>query len=473
MPSVSEIVALTRSEAASARDIVAAALVRAGHVQEAYNAFTVIRAEQALAEAEALDRLACDARGPLHGVPVAIKDLTPTGGDLTTRGSRAFAGQVADRDAEVVRRLRAAGAVVIAKTTTPELAHSGFTRSPLWGETLNPWDPTRTSGGSSGGSAVAVATDCVPIAEGTDMGGSVRIPAALCGVVGLKPSLGRIPMDILSTGFDLMSHFGPLARSVGDATAFLKAAEGPSWADPLSFGGYRPLPPVLSGDLRGLRIAASEDLGAFVVQEDVLRNFRASLEAMREAGATVEPVCLPWRASDVTLWLKLWAVLLAVEATDILEAWRDQMDPDLVTLIDEAHAMGAVDYKRLERRRTALWHELATVISTHDALVCPTMAVTAPGLDRRDEDFMRVDQGGRLHGMDMTSLFNLTGQCPALSVPSGLGADGLPTAIQIVGRPGEDPTVLAVGTALEERRPWPRLPEEGVLSGQHDIKSSN
>jgi Asp-tRNA(Asn)/Glu-tRNA(Gln) amidotransferase A subunit family amidase len=465
MPSVADIVALTERGAASARDIVDAALARAHRVQVAFNAFTVIRTEQALHEAEALDRLPADARGPLHGVPVAIKDLTPTRGDPTTRGSRAFADHVSERDAEIVRRLRAAGAVVIAKTTTPEFAHSAFTRSPLWGETLNPWDPTRTSGGSSGGSAVAVATDCVPIAEGSDMGGSVRIPAALCGIVGLKPSLGRIPMDVLATGFDLMSHFGPLAGSIADAQAFLRATEGPSWSDPMSFGAYKPLPPVLSGVLRGLRIAASEDLGFFAVQPDVLAQVRASLAALREAGAVVESVALPWQTSDVGLWLKLWGVLLAAEAADIVDAWRDRMDPDLIQLIDEARTMGAVEYKLLERRRTALWHELGAVLSTHDALVCPTMAVTAPAANLRDEDFMRVDQAGRLHGMDMTSLFNLTGQCPALSVPSGLGDDGLPTAVQIVGRPGDDPTVLAIGLALEQRRPWPRISPDRIRQG--------
>jgi Asp-tRNA(Asn)/Glu-tRNA(Gln) amidotransferase A subunit family amidase len=458
MASVVEILAMTKSGAASARDVVQAALDRACRVQGAFHAFTVIRGEQALAEADALDRLPASRRGALHGVPIAIKDLTPTQGDLTTKGSRAFAGQVTDRDAEIVRRLRAAGAVVIAKTTTPEFAHSGFTRSPLWGDTLNPWDPARTCGGSSGGSAVAVVTGCVPLAEGTDMGGSVRIPAALCGVVGLKPSLGRIPMDILSTGFDLMSHFGPLASCIADAQAFLTATEGPSWSDPLSNGAYRPLPPVLSADLRGLRIAVSEDLGFFAVQPDVLAQFRASLDALRDAGARIEAVAVPWRASDVSLWLKLWGVLLAAETADIFDAWRDRMDPDLVALIAEARAMGAVDYKLLERRRTALWHDLAAILASHDALACPTMAVTAPEASRRDDDFLGVDQDGRLHGMDMTSLFNLTGQCPALSVPSGLGADGLPTAVQIVGRPGDDPTVLAIGLALEQRRPWPRLP---------------
>jgi Asp-tRNA(Asn)/Glu-tRNA(Gln) amidotransferase A subunit family amidase len=459
MQSVTEIASRTRSGATSVRSVVEEALARATRVQDAFNAFTVIRPERALAEADALDRLASDARGPLHGVPVAIKDLTPTLGDLTTRGSRAFADHVAGRDAEIVRRLRAAGAVVIAKTTTPEFAHSGFTRSPLWGDTLNPWDPTRTTGGSSGGSAVAVATGCVPFAEGTDMGGSVRIPAALCGVVGLKPSLGRIPMDILSTGFDLISHFGPLARSIADAKAFLQAAEGPSWSDPLSFGGFRPLQPGFPDDLRGVRIAASEDLGFYAVQPDVAANFRLALDAFRDAGAVVEPVSLPWEPGDFVLWLKLWGILLAEEAADILDEWRDRMDPDLVGLIDEARAMGAVDAKLLERRRTAIWHGLASVLSRYDALACPTMAITAPAFERRDDEFMRVDEAGRMHGMDMTSLFNLTGQCPALSVPSGLGTDGLPTAIQIVGRPGDDPGVLAIGAALEKRRPWPRLPD--------------
>ena len=162
---------------------------------------------------------------PLLGVPIAIKHFTPTRGKVTTLGSRVYEHWVPDHDAVIVERLRAAGAILVAKTTTPEFAISSFTESPLWGITRNPWDPKRTAGGSSGGSAVAVATGCVPLAEGSDMEGSVRIPAAFCGVVGFKPSFGQIPFDVLPSQFDLLSHFGPLARTVADAALFLSVTQ--------------------------------------------------------------------------------------------------------------------------------------------------------------------------------------------------------------------------------------------------------
>ena len=170
----------------------------------------------------------------LHGLPIAIKDLTPTPGKTTTLGSKVFEHWAPDHDAPIVERLLGAGAILVGKTTTPEFAHSGFTQSPLWGISRNPWNPERTPGGSSGGSAAAVATGCVALAEGSDAGGSVRIPAAMCGCVGLKPSLGRIPLAILPTVFEQYCHFGPLARTIDDAALFLSVTEGPDERDILS-----------------------------------------------------------------------------------------------------------------------------------------------------------------------------------------------------------------------------------------------
>jgi Asp-tRNA(Asn)/Glu-tRNA(Gln) amidotransferase A subunit family amidase len=208
-------------------EVVQNSLERIEEVNAALNCFCFVYPEEALAKAKiAEDRLHKGDGRPLEGVPIAIKDFTPTKGKVTTRGSRLLQDWVPDWNPVVVERLEAAGAIMVGKTTTPEFATSGFTDSPLWGITRNPWDPARTPGGSSGGSGAAVASGCVPLAEGTDMGGSVRIPAALCGVVGHKPSLGRIPMDIIDTVYDNISHFGPLARTVSDAALFLDIAQG-------------------------------------------------------------------------------------------------------------------------------------------------------------------------------------------------------------------------------------------------------
>ena len=205
----------------------------------------------------------------LHGVPVAVKDTTPVAGHRTTFGSRAFEHFVPERDAYIVGALRRAGAVIIGQTTTPEFAHTLRTDSPLWGVTRNPHDTSRTPGGSSGGSGAAVASGCVPLAEGSDMGGSVRIPAAWCGVVGLKPGLGRIPMDVLPGLFDSISHHGPLARCADDARLFLAATQGPDDADIMSIPGPLDLAAPLDADLTGMRLGLSVDLGCWAVDPEI------------------------------------------------------------------------------------------------------------------------------------------------------------------------------------------------------------
>jgi Asp-tRNA(Asn)/Glu-tRNA(Gln) amidotransferase A subunit family amidase len=448
---------LIRTREISPVELVEASLARIEAVQPVNNPFALILADEARAAAREAERAAMrgEPLGALHGLPVAFKDFTPTAGHRTTRGSAAFEHWVADRDAEIVRRFKAAGAILVGKTTTPEFAHSSFTRSPLFGHTTNPWDATKTSGGSSGGSAVAVTTGCAALAEGTDMGGSVRIPAALCGCVGLKPSLGRIPMDILPTVFDDMSHFGPLARTVEDAALFLRVAEGSSPADISSQRVPVPLPERLDGDVRGLRIALSRDLGFMAVDGGVAANLQAVAAALEDAGATVTPVDLPWRPELVDAWFRWWGVFLAAGFGHLLQDHRERMDPDVVALIEAGQRLDAVSLARIDQLRTRQWHALAGVFVEHDALICPTMARTAPDKDARDTDFERVDADGRLHGLDMTAVFNMVGQCPALSVPSGLAEPGLPTAVQIVTDRFEDGLALRIGAAIEKSRALP------------------
>ena len=217
-------------------EVVEASLARIAEVNPRLNCFCFVYEDEAVGLARDAERAVArgDDVGPLHGVPIAIKDLTPTKGKRTTMGSYAFEHFVPEESALIVERLLVAGAIMVGKTTTPEFAYSSFTESPLWGVTRNPWDTGRTPGGSSGGSGAAVASGCVPLAEGTDMGGSVRIPAAWCGLVGLKPSYGRIPLDFLPTQFDTIHHFGPLARTVEDARLFLSVAQGPDARDIMS-----------------------------------------------------------------------------------------------------------------------------------------------------------------------------------------------------------------------------------------------
>ena len=447
---------IARGERSSA-EVIDAAFERIAAVQGELNPFCFLYEEEARSFAREADVAVAAGASlpPLHGVPVAIKDFTPLAGKRTTRGSYALEHWVPDEDPVIVERLRAAGAIIVARTTTPEFAFSSFTESPLWGITRNPWDPARTPGGSSGGSAVAVATGCVPLAEGTDMGGSVRIPAALCGIVGMKPSLGRIPMDILPTAFDSISHFGPLARTVEDAALFLSVTQGPHDADIRSLGDspdYRSLRP---DSLEGRRIALSVDLGFYAVDAEVAANTRAAADMLRELGARVEEVRLDWSRVVVDAWFAYWGVFLAASFGDLREEHESRMDRQVLRLMAEGDRMDAVTFKRLEGVFTQQWRELAAVFRTFDALVCPTMALPAPEVGRDDSDFGHDDEYGRFHGFDMTCPFNNVAPCPALSVPSGFTRDGLPTGLQIVGRRHDDRGVLEIGAALEPVLGWP------------------
>lgn len=434
-------------------DLVTRALERAGEI-DSLNAFVVLDEAGAMEAARAADR-AVDAGallGPLHGVPVAFKDFTPTRGHLTTRGSWTTGNWVPDFDPVIVRRLKAAGAIVIGKTATPEFAYSSYTHSPRWGITRNPHDPGRTPGGSSGGSACAVATGCVPLAEGTDMGGSVRIPAAFSGVVGLKPSLGRIPMDILPTVFDNLSHFGPLASCVDDAALFLSVAQGPDDADILSQPRPEPIELPVTPAAEGLRLALSVDLGYYAVDPGVAARIESAAEALRAAGAEVERVDLPWSREINDTWMALWGVTLAAAWGHPARGRKAEMDPAVVALMDGARNMRAVTFKRTELLRTRIWRDLAALFQHYDALLCPTCAVPAPGLDTTDADFEHDLTDGRFAGLDMCCPFNLVPQCPAISVPVGI-TQGLPVGLQIVGRRFADARVLQIARAVEAAFP--------------------
>lgn len=455
-----ELAARIRAKALSPVELVENTLTRIEEVNPTLNAFCFTYPDEARTAAQHAEAavLAGEPLGPLHGLPIAIKDLTPTAGKTTTLGSRVFEHWVPDYDAPIVERLVGAGAILVGKTTTPEFAHSGFTQSPLWGISRNPWNSERTPGGSSGGSAAAVASGCVALAEGSDAGGSVRIPAAMCGCVGLKPSLGRIPLAILPTAFEQYCHFGPLARTINDAALFLSVTEGPDERDILSLprrpaGEETPAPPV-PGDVAGLKIALSSDLGFFAVNDDVAANLAASADALRGVGAEVEEVVLPWDRSLVDCFVTHWAVLMALCFGEHLDAYRDRMDPAVVSLIEKGNRTGAVELRQTEVVRTRQWESLHRVFERFDALLCPTVRLPAPSVEFTDSDFNKTDEAGRFLGMVMTMPFNMLGPCPALSVPSGFSRDGLPTAAQIVGRRYDEASVLRIGAALERARPW-------------------
>jgi Asp-tRNA(Asn)/Glu-tRNA(Gln) amidotransferase A subunit family amidase len=433
-------------------------LARAEEVQPALNCFTAIWSDALDVAEEAAAAVARgDELGPLHGVPVAVKDTTPVAGRRTTLGSYAFEHWIPDRDGYVVTALRRSGAVVIGQTTTPEFAHTLVTDSPLWGTTRNPHDLARSPGGSSGGSAAAVASGCVPLAEGSDMGGSVRIPAAWCGVVGLKPGLGRIPMDVLPGLFDSISHHGPLARCAEDARLFLAATQGPDDADIMSVPGPLDLSRPLDGDVRGMRLGLSTTLGCWAVDPEIAAAVERAASRLEAAGAIVEEVDPGFGPEHEAAWMVLWAVFMAAYFGDLVEAHAHHMDPQVLDLIESGRRVSAPDHKRIELVRTEMWQRLRPILASHDALLCPTMARPPYPAAKADGPPAAPVNPDGYTSADMTAVFNMVAPCPAVSVPCGThtrAADaGLPIGLQVVGRRWREDTVLRVARAVELTSP--------------------
>ncbi|NNC81124.1 MAG: amidase [Acidimicrobiales bacterium] len=445
-------------------ELVDNALARIDEVNEQINAFCFVWDDEARAAAkEAADAVANGAElGPLHGVPIALKDTTPTAGHRTTLGSYAFENWVPEHDGAVARKLQEAGAIVVGKTTSPEFAHALTTESPLWGVTRNPWNLERTPGGSSGGSGAAVASGCVPLAEGSDMGGSVRIPSAWCGIVGLKPGLGRIPMDVLPGLFDNISHHGPLARCVDDARLFLEATQGPDEADVLSLPTPLNLSSPMETDLRGVRVALSIDLGCWEVEPSVEAAVRNAAEACENAGAIVSEVNPGFTGEEEREWYKLWSVFMATYYGDLVEEFGDKMTPAVRELISKGQAMDAVTYKRVEFMRTRMWWKMRTILANNHVFLCPTMATTPVPASSAELTLKAGMIDGRYHSPDMTAIWNMISPCPVLTVPCGLDADGLPVGAQLVGQRWRSDLLLRIGAGLEAALPpigHPPLPK--------------
>jgi Asp-tRNA(Asn)/Glu-tRNA(Gln) amidotransferase A subunit family amidase len=451
-----ELVTLIQRRQVSPLEVVDALLARIDAYNEQLNLFCFVYAEEARQRAREAERAIArgDAPGPLTGIPIALKDFTPTKGRRTTLGSRVFRDWVPDEDPPIVERLDRAGAVLIGKTTTPEFAHSAWTHSPLWGVSRNPWDRARTPGGSSGGSAGAVAAGMVPLAEGSDAGGSIRIPAAFCGVVGFKPSLGRVPMHITPSDFETIFHLGPIARTVADAALMFSVLQGPDERDPMSVVPALHVPRDLDISLRGVRLALSFDLGYYDVDDEVRAHTEAAARALAGAGAEVEEVDLPWTRAINDAWEAYWGTFLAALYGDALGEHRDELDPGVVKLMDAGMEMGAVEFKRIDLVRTRQWHQLRPILDSHHALVCPTTAVPAPSVDDVEESHGGRSSTGRYRGLYLTCPFNFIGQCPVISVPSGYSHSGLPMGLQIVGRRYDDVTVLRLAAAFERISPW-------------------
>ncbi|HJV58745.1 MAG TPA: amidase, partial [Methylomirabilota bacterium] len=360
--------------------VVDAVLERIEALQPTVNAFITVTADEARDAARRAEAavMAGERLGPLHGVPFSVKDLLFTKGVRTTMGSRIFADQVPAEDAVPVRRLREAGAILVGKTTTPEFGHKPLTDSPLFGATRNPWDLTRTAGGSSGGAAAAVATGQGPLALGTDGGGSIRLPAACCGIVGLKPTLGRVPHVHQADLFSSTSYIGPMARTVAEAAACFDAIAGFDAGDPYS----RPEPPddPRGVEVRGLRVGWLPRVGNRLVDPDVLASCEAAVRHLEGRGAHVEAV-----DEDLAPFERAFLVFLqgglAARVGPHMAAFGDQVAKSLRESIERGARWSAVDWASAVAQRTTVYRRVCALFRRFDVLLSPTLGRPALALD--------------------------------------------------------------------------------------------
>jgi aspartyl-tRNA(Asn)/glutamyl-tRNA(Gln) amidotransferase subunit A len=442
-------------------EVVEAVLERIGRLNPRLGAYCTVVEESARAEAkvaEAKQRRG-EPLGALHGVPVSIKDLTLTKGIRTTRGSLLFRDYVPDFDPPLVERLRAAGAIVLGKTNTPEFGWKGVTDNRLFPPSRNPWQLERTAGGSSGGAGAAVAAGLGPLAQGSDAGGSIRIPASFCGIFGHKPSFGLVPQVPVSGG-ESLSHAGPMTRTVRDAALMLDVMAGPDARDRNSIP--RPVASYVEGleaGVAGLRVAWSPDLGYATVDPEVAERCAAAARRFEGLGCSLEEAS-PGLADPYPIMQPIYFGGLAGTFAGRYAEVRDQLDPGLAELIDQGNRLTAADFVAAMLQRAALWEQVRTFMERFDLLLTPTIATTAFELNR----VAPASVGGKpltsfIGWTPFTFPFNLTGQ-PAATVPCGFTAAGLPVGLQIVGRRWADDTVLRAAAAFEQAAPWAgRRPE--------------
>ncbi len=429
------------------------------------NAYVTVIEESARTAASEAERAIAegDDPDPLHGVPVALKDLR----DLKEGVHHSFGsklvgdlGYEADRTSVVVERLEDAGAVVLGKTNVPEFGHKGVTQNEYVGATASPIDTDYNAGGSSGGSAAAVAAGMAAIATGSDAGGSIRIPAAACGVFGHKPSFGLVPVDARPNAFDMKTHHtvqGPLARSVEDAALVLDVVSGPHPRDPSSVPVDVDFRDAVARPVDDLRVGYSPDLGVFPVEDEVETVVSAAVDALDGAGATVEPATVDhgFSMDDLVSTIETTFTTSLVGVAETLRAsfgvdlrdYPDQVSDSLLELLAVGDEKSVADVAATGVVRTELFDAVQDAFETYDLLVTPTVATT--GME------LHTDRGLDWE-LALTWPFNWTGH-PAASVPAGLTDDGLPVGMQVVGRQYEDDAVLAASAAVERERPWDHI----------------
>ncbi len=442
-----------REGATTSAEVTRRTLDAIDRIDDRLNAFVLVDREGAMRAAEQADRIlgSGSGAGPLTGVPVAIKDIIHMDGLPTRCGSPAYPGEPSHRDAAVVRRLREAGAVMVGKTTTHELACGVF--SP---PAANPWDTARIPGGSSGGSGAAVAAGMVPMALGSDTGGSIRIPASVCGIAGLKPTFGRVSRAGVETLSWSLDHIGPLAATVEDCAVTLQVLAGHDPADPPT----EPSPPPdysekLGRGVDGLRLGIMATAPFSPMQEDVEEAFREAVEHLEELGASVAPLEVPELAFTLDAEFAIVGPEAAAYHRRLLRESPELIDPGIRELFTIGTIMPSTHYLKGLGARRVIHDALRRAFNRDrlDAVITPTLPATAALAEQEVFDYGGMEEDVTSSYVRTTAPFNLSGQ-PALTVPCGFDRDGLPIGLQIAGRPFDEATVLRIGAAYEATTSW-------------------
>jgi amidase len=448
-----EMVRRIRAKELSCRTVMEAHLKQIEKVNPIVNAIvTRIPNEQALALADAADEALAQGKdvGPLHGLPIAHKDLVPTKGMRTTFGSPIYKDFVPDHDGLIVERLKKAGVITIGKTNTPEFGAGSQTFNQVFGETLNPYDTTKTCGGSSGGAAVALACGMLPLADGSDMGGSLRNPGNFCNITGFRTSPGRVPVWPRFLAWFPISVEGPMARTVEDVALMLSAIAGPDPRSPIAIAepGSRFAGP-LERDFKNARIAWSKDLGELPVDPRVTQALESQRHVFEELGCIVDEAQPDFRDADEIF--KVWRAWdFELQFGELMETQRELIKDTVIWNVEQGQKLTGPQIGRAEMKRTELYHRVRQFLETYEYLICPVNQVPPFDINRRwIEEINGVNMGSYIDWMKSCYYITVTG-LPAISVPCGFTPEGLPVGIQIVGRHNEDFGVLQLAHAFEK-----------------------
>ncbi len=456
-----DLAAMIRRKEISCEELMKVHLDQIDRINPMVNAIVTLLPDQAMQGARAADRSIARAHavGPLHGLPVAHKDLMLTKGIRTTFGSPIFKDFVPDQDGLIVERLRAAGAITVGKTNTPEFGAGSQTFNPVFGTTKNPYDLTKTCGGSSGGASVALACGMIAIGDGSDLGGSLRNPASFCNIAGFRPSVGRVPNWPVLNAFYALSVVGPMARTVQDLALTLSVIAGPDGRAPLSIAEPGSIfTRALTRNFKGTKVAWGSNLGAFDVDHNVTDVLDKHRHVLEDVGCEVDEAHPDFRDAD-EIFQVLRAYAFETNYGHLLTSHRGQMKETVIWNIEAGQRLTGSEVARAETKRTELYHRMCAFMEEYEYVVLPVVQV-AP-FDITQEYVTHIN--GRkmetyIDWMRSCYYITVTG-CPAISVPCGFTAEGLPVGLQIVGRPQQDFAVLQLAYAFQEQMPsWKRKP---------------